>query len=67
MEFGRPLTDLGLVTTRSNITKLGKLTNFYMIFLVMGFISQLVPRDLIGQFCGPYFTVRPAKFELDFN
>ena len=28
------------------------------------YISQLAStRDVIGQFCGPYFTVRPAKFE----
>ena len=41
MEFGGPLTGLSLVTTQSGSkTKLGKLTNFYVIFLARRFISS---------------------------
>ena len=25
------------------------------------------PRAVIGQFCGPYFTVRPVNFEIFFS
>ena len=39
MEFRGPLTGHGLVSTQWNITKLGKLTAFYVVFLLMGFIS----------------------------
>ena len=40
MEFGRPLTAHSLVLMQCNITKLGKLTNLYPIFLAMEFISS---------------------------
>ena len=38
--FWGPLTGHSLVTTQCNITKLGILTNFYVIFVVVGFISS---------------------------
>ena len=53
MEFGWPLTGHSLVNTQWNITKLGELTNCYVIFLVMGFISSY---DTIWTMCklGPW-------------
>ena len=40
MDFWATLTGHSLVTTQWSVTKLGKLTNFYAIFLAMRFISS---------------------------
>ena len=32
------------------------------VFVTLLYLS-VSTRDVIGQFCGPFFTVRPAKFE----
>ena len=40
VEFVEPLAGDSLVTMQWNITKLGKLTNFYVTVLAMGFISS---------------------------
>ena len=54
-EFGRPLTGHSLVTTQWNMTKLGKLTNLYVIFLAVGFISS---HDAIWTLC----KLEPSPF-----
>ena len=33
------------------------------VFITLLFLSVSTP-GVFGQFCGPYFTLRPAKFEL---
>ena len=48
MEFGRPLTGHSLVTSQRNTTKLGKITNFHVIFLPIGFTSSY---DAIWTMC----------------
>ena len=36
--------------------------NFSAVYCTLLYLSGST-RGVIGQFCGPYFTVRPAKFE----